>query len=104
MKRRTLTAEAIKAAGSRATKASAKLEDREVPPGHLRSATLPNQVRTVASVSTCWPLGSPPWTLLLPRTRAPCEPFGALSSPSRPLLVRRRPTSLPRCRRAGDPG
>jgi len=40
MKRRTATDEAIKAAGARATKASAKLENREVPAGHVRSAAV----------------------------------------------------------------
>jgi flavin-binding protein dodecin len=46
MKRRTVTAEAIKAAGARATKASAKLENREVPPGHVRSAAVEQYIAT----------------------------------------------------------
>jgi hypothetical protein len=46
MKRRTVTDEAIRAAGRRATKASAKLEGREVPPGHVRSAAAEQYIAT----------------------------------------------------------
>lgn len=46
MKRRTVTNEAIRAAGARATKASAKLENREVPPGHVRSAAVAQYIAT----------------------------------------------------------
>lgn len=45
MKRRILT-EAIKAAAVQSTKASAKLEDREVPPGHVRSAAVQQYIAT----------------------------------------------------------
>lgn len=37
MKRRTVSEAALSKAGSRSTKASAKLEGREVPEGHVRS-------------------------------------------------------------------
>lgn len=46
MKRRSVTDEAIWAAGARSTKASAKLENREVPPGHVRSAAVEQYIAT----------------------------------------------------------
>lgn len=52
-KRVVVSGEALKAAGRRSTKASAKLEGRDVPEGHVRSAAvdkyLADQVRPPAT-------------------------------------------------------
>ena len=48
-KRVVVSVEAIKASGRRLTKASAKLEGREVPEGHVRSAAVEQYIADRAS-------------------------------------------------------
>lgn len=48
-KRVTLSAEAVKKAGLRSTRASAKLENREVPVGHVRSEAVQRYIDNARS-------------------------------------------------------
>lgn len=49
MKRRVVTDAALKAAGRRSTRASARLEGREVPEGHVRSAAAEEYLADIAA-------------------------------------------------------